>query len=514
MRSARMLVAAACVAVLATQARADERWPDLSSPPSATGTGQKDAAVIIGIENYAFVEKIPGARRNAEDWHAHLTETLKVPSDRVVLLRDNEATLEKMRRFATEAAASVQPGGTLWFVFIGHGAPSRDGRDGLLIGVDAQQEADSLVARGLARSELLSLLANGRHARSIVLLDACFSGRSGSGQALVAGLQPLVASVTRPAADARTLLLTAAASDQFAGPLPKSDEPRPAFSYLALGGLRGWAADEDGKVTAAGLVEFARKALKLAKDRIQTPELSAGKGDALLAMARETAPNLARIDRGGATSLKEAAAETKESGSSTRPVGEAPAAAALIEPEKAVARAPESFKVRMVTTKGPFVIAVTRSWAPIGADRFYNLVKMGFYDDVAFFRVLSGFMAQTGIHGDPRVSAKWRGAAVSDDLRAKSNTRGRVTFATGGPNTRTTQVFFNYGDNSRLDGMGFTPFGEVVEGMDALEKLHAGYGEGAPRGPGPDQGRIQAEGNTYLRRDFPLLDYIKSARLE
>ena len=188
--------------------------------------------------------------------------------------------------------------------------------------------------------------------------------------------------------------------------------------------------------------------------------------------------------------------------------------AALLSPETANEKAPETFQVRFDTTKGAVTVQVTRAWAPIGADRFYNLVKRGYYDDVAFFRVLSGFMAQTGIHGDPRVSARWRGAAIADDMRAKSNTRGRVTFATGGPNSRTTQVFFNYSDNSRLDGMGFTPFGEVIDGMETLEALYAGYGEGAPRGPGPDQSRVQAEGNAYLTREFPKLDYIKSARLE
>jgi peptidyl-prolyl cis-trans isomerase A (cyclophilin A) len=188
--------------------------------------------------------------------------------------------------------------------------------------------------------------------------------------------------------------------------------------------------------------------------------------------------------------------------------------AAQLSPETANEKAPETFQVRFDTTKGAFTVQVTRAWAPIGADRFYNLVKRGYYDDVAFFRVLSGFMAQTGIHGDPRASARWRTAGIPDDLRAKSNTRGRVTFATGGPNTRTTQIFFNYSDNSRLDGMGFTPFGEVVDGMETLDALYAGYGEGAPRGPGPDQGRIQAEGNAYLTREFPKLDFIKSARLE
>ncbi|MDX6769972.1 MAG: peptidylprolyl isomerase [Elusimicrobiota bacterium] len=195
-----------------------------------------------------------------------------------------------------------------------------------------------------------------------------------------------------------------------------------------------------------------------------------------------------------------------------------PAAAsnpALLAPEKATEKAPETFKVRLDTTQGPVVIAVTRAWSPLGADRFYNLVKLGYYDGVAFFRVLGGFMAQTGIHGDPAVNVKWRGARFPDDpMGVKSNTRGMVTFATAGPQSRTSQIFFNYGDNSNLDPMGFTPFGQVVEGMERLDKLYNGYGEGAPSGPGPDQGRVQNEGNAYLKAEYPKLDYIKTARLE
>jgi peptidyl-prolyl cis-trans isomerase A (cyclophilin A) len=195
-----------------------------------------------------------------------------------------------------------------------------------------------------------------------------------------------------------------------------------------------------------------------------------------------------------------------------------PAAAsnpALLSPETAREQAPETFKVRLETTKGPAVIEVTRAWAPKGADRFYNLVKLGFYDGVAFFRVLGGFMAQTGIHGDPAVSVKWRGATFPDDAPAgKSNARGMVTFATAGPHSRTSQIFINFVDNAALDSMGFTPFGKVVEGMSNLDKLYNGYGEGAPGGPGPDQGRIQQEGNAYLKGEYPKLDYIKSARIE
>ncbi|HEU5262584.1 MAG TPA: peptidylprolyl isomerase [Gemmatimonadales bacterium] len=176
-------------------------------------------------------------------------------------------------------------------------------------------------------------------------------------------------------------------------------------------------------------------------------------------------------------------------------------------------RAPATFRAGFETSKGPFVIEVHRDWAPLGADRFYNLVRSGYYDGARFFRVISGFMAQFGIHGDPQVSAAWRGARIPDDPVRQRNTRGAVSFATAGPGTRTTQLFINYGDNSRLDSMGFAPFGRVVEGMDVVDRLHAGYGEGAPRGRGPDQGRIEAEGNAYLEREFPELDQVRRATI-
>jgi peptidyl-prolyl cis-trans isomerase A (cyclophilin A) len=185
----------------------------------------------------------------------------------------------------------------------------------------------------------------------------------------------------------------------------------------------------------------------------------------------------------------------------------------LLDPQQASETAPDRFKVRFETTEGPFVVEVRRKWAPNGADRFYNLVKLGYYDDVTFFRVLDNFMAQFGIHGDPDVSAVWRNAQFPDDPVVQSNTRGMVTFATAGPDTRTTQIFVNYKNNSNLDGMGFAPFGRVVEGMDVVDKLHSAYGEGAPSGRGPAQDRAQAEGNEYFRSDFPKLDHIETARL-
>jgi peptidyl-prolyl cis-trans isomerase A (cyclophilin A) len=173
---------------------------------------------------------------------------------------------------------------------------------------------------------------------------------------------------------------------------------------------------------------------------------------------------------------------------------------------------PAEYAVELDTTKGAIVIDVRRDWAPKGADRFYELVQKGYFTDVAFFRVISGFMAQVGISGDPALNAEWRAKRIPDDPVKASNTRGTVTFATSGPDSRTTQFFINFVDNSRLDGMGFAPFGKVRD-MAPVEALYAGYGEGAPRGRGPSQARMQNEGNAYLRKDFPKLDYIKSAKI-
>lgn len=187
----------------------------------------------------------------------------------------------------------------------------------------------------------------------------------------------------------------------------------------------------------------------------------------------------------------------------------------LLAPGRATERAPEMFVAELETTEGTVHIEVHRAWSPNGADRFYNMVRLGYFQDVAFFRVIAGFMGQAGIHGDPRVAAAWRDANIPDDPVVQHNTRGMVTFAMSGvPNSRSNQFFINFGDNSRLDGMGFAPFGRVREAdMAIVDRLHAGYGEGAPNGRGPEQGRVQREGNAYLRAQFPALDYIRSARV-
>ncbi|QDT93196.1 peptidylprolyl isomerase [Gimesia algae] len=179
------------------------------------------------------------------------------------------------------------------------------------------------------------------------------------------------------------------------------------------------------------------------------------------------------------------------------------------------AQAPETYRVKMQTTRGTFHIDVTRSWCPNGADQFYKLVQAGFYNDCAFFRVIDGFMAQFGINGDPEVQKKWRDRTIQDDPVVKPNLKGYVSFAkTGAPDSRTTQIFINYNDNRRLDGYGFAPFGFVSEAdMKIVEALYSGYGEGSPAGRGPTQARIQYEGNHYLKREFPRLDFITTASI-
>jgi peptidyl-prolyl cis-trans isomerase A (cyclophilin A) len=183
---------------------------------------------------------------------------------------------------------------------------------------------------------------------------------------------------------------------------------------------------------------------------------------------------------------------------------------ALLDPSLATARAPEEYTVKFRTTEGVVLIDVVRVWAPEGADRFYNLVVSGYYDDIYFFRTIAGFMCQFGIHGDPAVTAKWKEAVIPDDPVMQSNLEGRVTFAMSGPGTRTTQVFINLKDNLFLDSQGFAPFGQV-RNMTVVETFWVGYGEARPSGLGPDQGEIMDRGNAYLEAEFPKLDSILQA---
>jgi peptidyl-prolyl cis-trans isomerase A (cyclophilin A) len=190
----------------------------------------------------------------------------------------------------------------------------------------------------------------------------------------------------------------------------------------------------------------------------------------------------------------------------TKPAAAAPRPS-LLNPASLTARAPAVFKARFITTAGDFVVEVHREWAPLGADRFYNLVRRGFFTNAAFFRVVPGFVVQFGLNADPAINKVWDDAKIHDDPVKQSNTRGRLVFATAGPNTRTTQLFINFGDNARLDQMGFAPFGEVTEGMDMVDKIYSGYGEQ------PQQDLITSQGDAYIAKNFPKIDKIKLARI-
>ena len=185
----------------------------------------------------------------------------------------------------------------------------------------------------------------------------------------------------------------------------------------------------------------------------------------------------------------------------------------LLDPRRFTETAPPTYRVRFDTSEGDVVVEVHRDWAPLGADRFYNLVRAGYYDDVRVYRVVPGFVAEFGVNGSGTVTRIWHRFALLDDEVRESNTAGRLSFAASGPNSRTVQVFINLRDNTSLDERGFAPFGEVVEGFDAVERFYSDYGDGPPRGDGPYQAQAVIQGNEYLDAEFPDLSVIRSASI-
>lgn len=294
-----LMLAMLALTVLPALARADDGWPDLAAPARPIGGGEHDAAVVVGVEKYFAVPGISGAESNAKAWYDYLTRTRGAAPSRVELLLNNDAAREDILGAARRAGAKAGPQGTLWFVFIGHGAPSADGKDGLLVAVDAQQKSESLQTHSVRRGELLKALAASRAGKIVVVLDACFSGRGPDGATIAPGLQPLITVAAAGATDPRVVVLTAAKGDQFAGPLPGAQ--RPAFSYLVLGGLRGWAGKS--KVTAGDLWRYAGDALEATlRGRNQTPDLIGKEEELIGASAGENGPDLAALAKATAAS--------------------------------------------------------------------------------------------------------------------------------------------------------------------------------------------------------------------
>ncbi len=280
-------------------ASAPADWPAVEARSSVQATGGRDAALIVAIEDYTFLPDVPGAVANGEAWRTFLEDNMGVP--RVYTLYDQKASREEMKRFAQRAAADVQPGGKLWFVFVGHGAPSPRG-EGLLIGMDAQQTVDSLGARSASQSEIVNALRSGEASDVVMVVDACFSGRDGGGQLLAKGSQPVVP-VQAANVPTNVVMISAAQSNEFAGSLP--DEDRPAFSYLLLGALRGWADDGDGSVTTGEAVRWTQTQLGHVTGRTQTPTIAGSENLRLTSNATEADPGIGMLMRGVRGSVAE-----------------------------------------------------------------------------------------------------------------------------------------------------------------------------------------------------------------
>ena len=263
--------------VCATSAQAKGPYPTLSAPAQVQKSGSADVAIIVAVEDYVFLPDVAGATQNGNDWERFFADSLGVPT--VHFVSNSQATKEELERFAILASQSAQPGGTVWFIFIGHGAPSKDGKQGLLVGSDARQDPNSLFARGVPQQTLLDILQTGPQAQTVLIVDACFSGRASDGAAL-APAQPVIPTKITPTIQSNTVVMTAAEASEFAGSLP--GENRPAFSYLLLGALRGWASDTSQTVSAQSAQRYVQRALRGIPGRMtQTPSIH-GKADLVL----------------------------------------------------------------------------------------------------------------------------------------------------------------------------------------------------------------------------------------
>lgn len=270
----------------ATASAQQVMWPSLSEAPVVGTEASNDVALIIAVEDYVFLPEIEGAVENARDWETFFRDGLRVSE--TLMLTNYDATREDILSFAHRAAGAANQNGRLWVIFIGHGTPAADGSEGALVGSDARQTVDSLAHRSVAQSELLEILVQGAQSETLVILDTCFSGRATDGSALAEGAMPVVAVSAAPQIARNTVLMTGAESHQFAGALPGA--PRPAFSYLLLGALRGWAADSDGNVSAEEAIEFTRRHLRRIPGREQTPQLVGVANLVLTEGAREVDP--------------------------------------------------------------------------------------------------------------------------------------------------------------------------------------------------------------------------------
>ncbi len=404
-----MLSALALAAMLPAMA-AD--WPDLQEAPTGTREGKNDAAVVIAIEDYLLVDDIPGANANADAWYAWLHRSRGIPLDRIEQVRDHDASVRRIREAIATGAASVQAGGTLWFVFIGHGAPSRDGNDGLIVGAKADRSANGIYDESLARSEIVQALQASRASQAVAVIDACFSGQSTQGTALVPGLQPLIPTALLMGVPDKVTVLTAAGSGEFAGPLPGM--ARPAFSYLALGALRGWAdqeGDGDGSVSSEEVIAYTRGALKATvRGRTQTPA-RLGQDRPLGRALTQDAPDLLALGAAARPTLSSTSGATVELGGGSTNLAQLAADAA--------AKAAERTRMERESADADARLQAARR---ASLDRAVTAIREGAARD---FAALAPLLASSSVAPEARpvleaFVARYASASVSvDDVRER-----------------------------------------------------------------------------------------------
>ena len=275
------------------EARGDisSRYPAVNDPVEGLEQRPQDVALIVGIEKYAFLPDVQGARLSAYDWEDFFRRSLGMRD--VYTLLDEDATREDISATIRELRDDIASDARLWFIFVGHGAPGAGGEDGLLVGMDARQSMSSLTSRSLSRSALLEDLSGGTTDDIVVVLDTCFSGQTPDGAPLIEGAQPVIPLMSNRSAEAGTLILSAARADQLAGPL--TGEERPSFSYLLLGALRGWAVDDGGDVTADQATHFVNRQLRHISTRRQNPQVEGPADRILVRNASEPAPDLSAL---------------------------------------------------------------------------------------------------------------------------------------------------------------------------------------------------------------------------
>ncbi len=333
-------------------------YPSISTPVAGLEQRPDDIAIVVGIEDYVFLPPVKGARQTAYDWEDFFRDSLGMRD--IYTLLDDDANLEDITAYLEESRSDIGSSGRLWFVFVGHGAPGADGQDGLLVGMDARQNLSSLTARSLSRSNLIETLTSGATDDVVVVLDTCFSGQSPEGAQLIEGAQPVLPVIEPEPTGSSALVLSAARSDQLAGPLPGSE--RPSFSYLLLGALRGWAVDGGGDITAESAHRFTDRQLRHISTRRQRPQLEGPYDRVLVRNASESAPDLSDLLSGRALARASAQPTSRTASQEGRQRASESSPAATSDPTPSTGRSQPQSGAQMVDMGQGLTMELSDGW--------------------------------------------------------------------------------------------------------------------------------------------------------